>query len=65
MAAGAKVRNDDPVSLILDLLNSKPIGYDTVLRTAILCQVSSHSAREVLFCRANIHTHTHTHIVTK
>jgi len=33
VAAGARVRNDDPLPLIFDLLNPKSVGFNTVLRT--------------------------------
>ena len=59
------VRNDDPVPLILDLLNAKSTGLDVVLKTILLCQVSSHSDQGFSFHRANIPTSKQTHIVTK
>jgi len=50
------VRHDDPVSLILDLLNPTVEDY-----SLLLCQVSSHSDQGRVFVLSCQRTHTHTH----
>jgi len=50
-----------PVKLALDLLNAKPISFDTVLSTTTTVPSFESFRSGVFVYRANIHTH----IVTK
>jgi len=53
---------DEPASLILNLLNSISIDFDSMLKTSLLCQVSSHCDQGFSFYRANIYPHQNPHI---
>ena len=64
-----QVWNDDPMPLILDLLNPKSICFDRLSRTTTVPSLKSFQSEESLkmfkemfsFYRANIPTRTHTH----